>query len=203
MRLFQKKPYDRWLFVGLGNPGEKYAGNRHNVGFLAADRIASDHGFPAYRSKFEGEFSEGTLGGARVVLLKPMTYMNNSGQSVAKSAKFFKIPPEKIVVFHDDLDLVAGKLKTKQGGGAAGHNGLKSIDAHLGTPDYWRVRLGIGHPGDKDKVHGYVLSDFSKTEQKWLEPWLEAISKYAPLLAEGKTGDFMSKVAQEGDKNGI
>jgi len=186
---------DAWLFAGLGNPGDEYAGNRHNIGFMAADVMAGDYKFPDYRAKFQGLFAEGKIANQKVILLKPTTYMNNSGQSVKAAAKFFKIKPERIVVFHDELDLEAGKLKVKCGGGNAGHNGLKSIEAHLGTPDYWRVRLGIGHPGDKAKVHSYVLKDFAKAEKEWLEPFLNAVSRHAGLIAAGDMPGFMSKVA--------
>ncbi len=195
LNLFKHKtPTDMWLIAGLGNPGDKYEKNRHNVGFMAVDEIGADHGFPPYKSKFQGVISQGSIEGAKVLLLKPMTYMNNSGQSVAAAAKFYKIPPERIAVFHDEIDLDPGKLKVKQGGGAAGHNGLKSIDAHLGGQNYWRVRIGVGHPGDKNKVHNYVLGDFSKSDIKWLEPLLESISQNAPLLVSGQMSDFASKM---------
>lgn len=188
-----------WLFAGLGNPGGEYEGHRHNIGFMAADAIAAKHGFTAWRSKYQAQMAEGALGGGKAILLKPQTYMNNSGQSVAAAARFYKIPPARVIVFHDELDLAAGKVKVKQGGGNAGHNGLRSIDAHLGTPDYCRVRLGIGHPGDKDRVHNYVLGDFSKADKKWLEPLLAAVAEHAPLLM-GDAAGFMSKVAIEQQK---
>ncbi|NCC21207.1 MAG: aminoacyl-tRNA hydrolase [Alphaproteobacteria bacterium] len=184
-----------WLLAGLGNPGDKYANNRHNVGFMAIDEIGADHGFPPYRAKFQGVFSQATLGGEKTVLLKPMTMMNNSGQSVAAAAKFFKIPPERIVVFHDEIDLAPGKLKVKPGGGHAGHNGLRSIDAHLGDPNYWRVRIGVGHPGDKEKVYGHVLGDFSKNDIIWLEPLLKKMSEHAPMLVQGRMNDFASRLS--------
>ena len=186
---------DTWLFTGLGNPGDKYARNRHNIGFMVADEIARTHKFPPFRKKFSAEMAEGVIDGTKVVLLKPWTYMNESGQSVAAAAKFYKIAPARIVAFHDELDLAPGKVRVKTGGGNAGHNGLKSMQAHLGTPDFMRVRLGIGHPGDKDRVSGYVLSDFSKTEGKWLNLLIEAVSDYAPLLTRGQDNDFMSRVA--------
>lgn len=185
-----------WLIVGLGNPGDKYKGHRHNIGFMAVDEIASEYGFSSFRSKFQGEMSEGRIDAHKVVLLKPQTYMNESGQSVGKAAKFYKIDPSRIVVLHDELDLDPGKCRVKSGGGVAGHNGLKSIKAHLGTPDFLRVRMGIGHPGDKSRVSGYVLSDFAKSEQKWLEPLIPAIATQCPLILEGNADDFMTRVAE-------
>ncbi|MBI2233677.1 MAG: aminoacyl-tRNA hydrolase [Micavibrio aeruginosavorus] len=185
-----------WLLVGLGNPGDKYAGNRHNVGFMAIDSIADEYGIGPFKAKYQGQLAEGRIGDHKVALLKPETFMNESGRSVGAAAKFYKIPPERIVAFHDELDLAPAKIRVKTGGGNAGHNGLRSLDAHLGTPDYVRVRLGIGHPGDKDRVHGYVLSDFAKVEREWLGPYLEAIADHLPLLLDGKENDFMSKVAQ-------
>jgi len=182
------------LFVGLGNPGAKYAGNRHNIGFMAVDRIAEDHGFSPWRAKFQGEISEGRLGREKVVLLKPGTFMNRSGQSVGEALRFFKLELGDVVVFHDELDLAPGKARFKQGGGHAGHNGLRSIHAHIGA-DYGRVRLGIGHPGHKDKVAAYVLNDFAKADQGWLDDLLRGISDGAPALAEGDTGRFMNAVA--------
>lgn len=183
------------LIVGLGNPGEKYARNRHNIGFMALDRIADRHRFPAWRRRFQGEATDGDLGGERVLLLKPLTYMNESGRSVAEAARFLKIGLADIIVLHDELDLAPGRLKVKLGGGDAGHNGLRSITAHLGK-DYVRVRLGIGHPGHKDAVAGYVLHDFAKADQTWLDPLLDAISDAAPRLAERKDDRFMSDVAR-------
>ncbi len=182
------------LFVGLGNPGAKYAAHRHNVGFMAVDRIHDDHGFSPWKSKYQGLVSEGRLGREKVMLLKPQTYMNNSGQSVGAAARFFKIAPGDIIVFHDELDLAPGKLRFKQGGGHAGHNGLRSIHQHVG-PDYGRVRIGIGHPGHKDRVSGYVLHDFARADQEWLDDVLRGISDGAPDLAEGDSGRFMNKVA--------
>ncbi|HEY0901461.1 MAG TPA: aminoacyl-tRNA hydrolase [Micavibrio sp.] len=188
-----------WLLVGLGNPGDRYEYNRHNIGFLAIDAIADTYGFPAYKNKFQGLIAEGQIGGEKVILLKPQTYMNNSGQSVGEVAKFYKIPLERIAVFHDELDLAPAKIRTKKGGGNAGHNGLRSMDSHLNAKDYWRIRLGIGHPGDKERVHGHVLSDFSKNELIWLKPLMEAIGDYAALFVQGKDNEFMSKVAQAVD----
>lgn len=184
-----------WLLVGLGNPGKQYAGNRHNVGFMAVDAIAREFSIGPFKAKFQGEIAEGRIGDQRVAILKPLTYMNESGKSVGAAAKFYKIEPDHIITFHDELDLAPAKIRTKKGGGNAGHNGLRSMDAHLGTPDYIRVRLGIGHPGDKDRVHGYVLGDFSKADQDWLPDYLRAIGEYVPLMLDGKDSDFMSKVA--------
>ncbi len=182
------------LLVGLGNPGDQYAGNRHNVGFMAVGSIAAHHQFPAFKKKFGGLLSEGTVAGSRVFLLKPLTYMNLSGESVVAAAQFYKIPPERIIVFHDELDLPLAKIRVKQGGGHGGHNGLKSIDAHIGK-EYHRVRIGIGHPGDKDLVSDYVLSDFSKAEKQTVDALLAEISRYiALLLTGGDTAGFMNKL---------
>jgi PTH1 family peptidyl-tRNA hydrolase len=182
------------LFVGLGNPGAKYAGNRHNIGFMALDRIAADYGFAPWRRAFQGLVAEGRLGADKVVLLKPETFMNLSGQAVRAAADFYKIGPEAITVFHDELDLAPGKCRVKQGGGHAGHNGLRSIHAHMGEA-YGRVRLGIGHPGHKDAVAGYVLHDFAKADQDWLDDLLRGISDGAPSLADGDGARFMNAVA--------
>ncbi|TNF12138.1 MAG: aminoacyl-tRNA hydrolase [Rhodobacteraceae bacterium] len=182
------------LWVGLGNPGAKYAGNRHNIGFMALDRIAADHGFAPWRAKFQGQVSEGRFGSTRVVLLKPETFMNLSGQSVRVAADFYKFTPADITVFHDELDLAPGKCRLKQGGGHAGHNGLRSIHQHIG-PDYARVRLGIGHPGHKDRVAGYVLNDFPKAEQDMLDDLLRGISDGAPALAAGESSKFLNAVS--------
>jgi PTH1 family peptidyl-tRNA hydrolase len=183
------------LWVGLGNPEPAMARQRHNIGFMAIDRIASRHGFSPWRQRFRGLVSEGSVGGEKIVALKPMTYMNDSGQSVQAASAFFKLPPEAITAFHDELDLVAGKIRVKRGGGAAGHNGLRSMDRCLGTPEYWRVRLGIGHPGDKARVLGWVLGDFAKADQAWLGPMLDAVADDAALLAAGKAEDFMTRMA--------
>jgi len=185
-----------WLFVGLGNPGSKYEDNRHNIGFMAMDQLAKDNHFPAFKSKFNGEITEGRFGGQKIALLKPTTFMNESGQSVGKAAKFYKIPPEKIIVFHDELDIAPFKTKMKQGGGAGGHNGIKSIDAHLGDKNYWRVRMGIGHPGDKNRVSGYVLNDFSKEEQKLLPEYLDAITRFADLLLDNNKDEYLLRVSE-------
>jgi PTH1 family peptidyl-tRNA hydrolase len=182
------------LWVGLGNPGATYAGHRHNIGFMALDRIAADHGFTPWRARFQGLTSDGRLGEDRITLLKPQTFMNLSGQSVRAAADFLKLPPAKITVFHDELDLAPGKLRLKSGGGHAGHNGLRSIHAHLGDT-YARVRLGIGHPGHKDAVAAYVLHDFAKADQAWLDDLLRGLSDGAPALAGGDGARFLNAVA--------
>lgn len=182
------------LFVGLGNPGGKYAQNRHNIGFMALDQIAADHGFAPWRGKFQGALSEGKLGSEKVVLLKPETFMNKSGQSVGEAMRFFKLDPGDITVFHDEIDLAPGKLRVKQGGGHAGHNGLRSLHAHIGDA-YGRVRMGVGHPGHKDAVPGYVLRDFPKADRDWLDDMLRGVADGAAHLAEGDTGRFQNAVA--------
>jgi PTH1 family peptidyl-tRNA hydrolase len=182
------------LFVGLGNPGAQYVRNRHNVGFMALDVIADEYRLGSWRKRFQGETTEGSLDGERVVLLKPLTYMNESGRSVGEAARFLKIPVEDIYVFHDEIDLAPGKLKVKTGGGNAGHNGLRSITAHMGN-DYHRVRIGVGHPGAKDAVAHYVLHDFAKVEYDWLDPMLAAMAYAAPFLAKGDSARFLSQVA--------
>ena len=182
------------LWVGLGNPGAKYAGHRHNVGYMAVDRIAADHGFAAFRSKHGGVVSEGRFGSDRVVLLKPETFMNLSGQAVGEAMRFLKLEPGDVTVFHDELDLAPGRVRLKTGGGHAGHNGLRSIHAHV-TDAYRRVRIGIGHPGHKDRVAGYVLSDFAKAEGDMLDDLLRGISDGAPKLAAGDGPGFLNAVA--------
>jgi PTH1 family peptidyl-tRNA hydrolase len=182
------------LIVGLGNPGAKYARNRHNIGFMALDRIAEDYGFSPWKTKHQGLVSEGRFGSERAVLLKPETFMNLSGQSVQAAMRFYKIDPADVIVLHDEIDLAPAKVKCKTGGGHAGHNGLRSIHAHIG-PDYDRVRLGVGHPGHKDAVPGYVLRDFAKTDENWLDDVLRGISDGAPELARGNTSKFMNAVA--------
>lgn len=172
------------LLVGLGNPGASYARNRHNVGFMAMDGIASRHGFGPWRARFDGELSEGRIGADKALLLKPLTFMNESGRSVGAAIRFFKLAPVDVVVFHDELDLAPGKVRAKTGGGVAGHNGLKSISAHIG-PEFRRVRIGIGHPGHKSRVSGHVLGDFAKMDADWLEPMLEALASEIAKLAEG------------------
>jgi PTH1 family peptidyl-tRNA hydrolase len=182
------------LFVGLGNPGAKYAHNRHNIGFMAVGEIARRHGFAPWRRRFQGETAEGTLDQVRVILLRPTTFMNDSGRSVQEAANFFKLAASDITVFQDELELPPAKLRVKVGGGIAGHNGLRSISSHIGN-EYRRVRLGIGHPGIKELVHGYVLSDFAKAEDAWLEKLLDAVADAIPLMAKKQDGKFMTKVA--------
>ncbi len=183
------------LWVGLGNPEPAMLRQRHNIGFMALDRIAERHGFSPWRQRFRGLVAEGTVGGEKVLALKPLTYMNGSGESVQPAAAFYKLPTDAITAFHDELDLVPGKVRVKRGGGAAGHNGLRSMDRMLGSPDYWRVRLGIGHPGSKERVLGHVLGDFAKADAAWLAALLDAVADAAPLLAAGRTEDFMTRVA--------
>jgi PTH1 family peptidyl-tRNA hydrolase len=181
------------LFVGLGNPGAKYAHNRHNVGFMVVDEIARRHGFQPWRRRFQGETAEGTLERERIILLKPLTYMNDSGQAVQEASSFFKLGPAEITVFHDEIELPPAKVRVKVGGGIAGHNGLRSISAHVGN-DYRRVRLGVGHPGIKELVHGHVLNDFAKDERPWVDALREAIADNAGLLATGRDSTFQNKV---------
>lgn len=182
------------LFVGLGNPGPKYSRTRHNIGFMAVDQIARDHGFPAFRSKFQGEITEGRVGSERVILLKPQTFMNLSGQSVGEAMRFYKLTPDDITIFHDEIDLAPNKVRLKTGGGHAGHNGLRSVHQHIG-PDYHRVRLGVGHPGRKEAVPGYVLHDFAKADENWLDDVLRGIGDGADELAIGNGPKFLNKIA--------
>ncbi len=181
------------LIVGLGNPGPKYQGNRHNIGFMAVDEIVRRHGFSAWRKRFQGEVSEGVLAGAKVLVLKPMTFMNESGRSVGEAMRFYGIDPARVFVLYDELDLEPGKVRVKLGGGAAGHNGIRSMIAHVG-PHFQRVRLGIGHPGDRNLVHPHVLSDFAKADQAWLKPLIESVADNISLLVEGQDGSFQNKV---------
>ena len=181
------------LIVGLGNPGAKYARNRHNIGFMAVERIANDRGFGPWKGKHHGSISEGRFGSDRAILLKPETFMNNSGQSVQAAMRFYKLEPADVIVFHDEIDLAPGKVKCKVGGGHAGHNGLRSIHAHIG-PEYARVRLGVGHPGHKDAVPGYVLRDFPKADEAWLDDVLRGVSDGAPYLVAGDPAKFMNAV---------
>ncbi len=181
------------LFAGLGNPGQKYRNNRHNVGFVVVEEIARRHGFAPWRKRFHGLTAEGTLDGERVVLLRPETYMNDSGRSVAEAANFFKLAPAEVVVFHDELELPPQKLRVKVGGGIAGHNGLRSISEHIGN-DYKRVRIGIGHPGIKDLVHAYVLHDFAREDGPWVEALVDIIAENAALLATDRDSSFQNKV---------
>lgn len=183
------------LLAGLGNPGEKYRGHRHNVGFMVLDEIQDQYLLPAWRSKFDALISEGVIGGQKTCLIKPMTFMNDSGRAVGKAMRFYKLQPSDVIVLHDELDLAPFKLRIKTGGGVAGHNGLKSIAAHLGTRDFKRVRIGIGHPGNKAKVHGYVLGNYSKAEEQPLETMIAAMSDHAGLLTNGDESGYMNKVA--------
>lgn len=184
------------LVVGLGNPGARYARNRHNIGFVIADAVARHYGFSAWRDRFNGEVAEGTIGGEKRLLLKPQTFMNDSGDAVLAAMSFYKIRPEEILVMHDELDLRPGKVRVKRGGGSAGHNGLRSIDALVGA-DYWRLRIGIGHPGVKELVHPYVLQNFPAEEVKlWVEPLVDAVTATIPLLLGGDPPAFMSEVAR-------
>ncbi len=183
-----------YLLVGLGNPGSDYAGNRHNIGFMAVDDIHRHYAFQPFRSKFQGEIADGMIAGDKGLILKPTTFVNESGRSVAEAARFYKIEPDQVIVLHDELDLAPGKIRMKKGGGLAGHNGLKSIAAHIG-PDFHRVRIGIGHPGEKGRVTGHVLKDFSKSDQDWVDPLLDAITLSADKLIKGDDVGFATNVA--------
>lgn len=184
-----------FVLVGLGNPGEKYALNRHNIGFMAVDAIAAAYHFPPFKMKFSAAISEGTIGSHKVILCKPMTYMNLSGQSVGELMRFYKIPATQAYVVHDDLDLELGKVKLKIGGGNGGHNGLKSLDQHIGK-EYWRVRLGIGHPGHRDAVTSYVLGNFAKSDEAWLQRVLAAIEDHADCLFGADPGVWLTRITQ-------
>lgn len=184
------------LLVGLGNPGGKYARHRHNVGFMAVDAIGDANGFGPARTKFQGELRDGSLGGEKALILKPQTYMNDSGRSVGEALRYYKLDPADVIVFYDELDLAPGKLRMKTGGGAAGHNGIRSIDSHIGN-DFRRVRIGIGHPGDKSRVTNHVLGDFAKADQDWLEPLLDTIASEASYLADPDNNRFQTAVAQK------
>ena len=181
------------LLAGLGNPGARYAANRHNIGFMVVDAIAKRHGLPPWRRRFQGAAADGTIGTSRVLLLLPGTYMNESGRALAEAAHFYKIGLDDTIVFHDELDLRPGKVRVKMGGGVAGHNGLRSISEHIGN-DYWRVRIGIGHPGNKELVHPYVLSDFQKSDREWVEALSAVIADNAELLVKGNDASFQNKV---------
>ena len=181
------------LFAGLGNPGAKYANNRHNVGFMAADAIARRHSFSPWSRKFQAEIAEGRIGGEKVLLLKPQTFINLSGQAVGEALRFYKLDPSAVTVFYDEIDLAAGKLRVKVGGGSGGHNGIRSLDQHIGN-SYRRVRIGVGHPGVKEMVHGHVLGDFSKADREWLDVLLDAVADGADLLARGDDSGFMNRV---------
>lgn len=181
------------LFAGLGNPGAKYANNRHNVGFLAADVIARRHSFSPWSRKFQAEIAEGRIGGEKVLLIKPQTFMNLSGQAVGEALRFYKLDASAVTVFYDEIELPAGKVRVKIGGGSAGHNGIRSLDQHIGN-NYRRVRIGVGHPGAKEMVHGHVLGDFSKADQEWLDVLLDSIADSADLIAKGDDNSFMNRV---------
>jgi PTH1 family peptidyl-tRNA hydrolase len=181
------------LLVGLGNPGARYVGNRHNVGFMALQEIAKRHGIGPWRRRFQGVACEGTIGGVRSLLLLPGTFMNESGRAVAEAAHFYKLAPGDITVFHDEIDLAPGKVRVKVGGGIAGHNGLRSISEHVGN-DYRRVRIGVGHPGSKDLVHAYVLNDFAKSERPWVDALIGILADESGLLVRGEDASFQNKV---------
>jgi PTH1 family peptidyl-tRNA hydrolase len=182
------------IIAGLGNPGAQYSGNRHNIGFMAIDAIHRRHSFSSWSKKFKALISEGELGGEKVLLVKPQTFMNLSGESVGEAMRFYKLQPENVLAVYDELDLLPGKPRIKTGGGHGGHNGIKSIDAHIGK-EYRRLRLGIGHPGHKDRVHAYVLGDFAKSDQDWLQTLLDAIADNAEMLARAEDSQFMNKLA--------
>jgi PTH1 family peptidyl-tRNA hydrolase len=191
------------LLVGLGNPGEKYANNRHNVGFMVVDDIAHHHGFSPWRAKFQGLLADGTVDGEKVLLLKPMTFMNRSGQSVSELMRFYKLSPDQVIVFHDELDLARAKLRIKTGGGHGGNNGIRDIAAHIG-PDFKRVRMGVGHPGNKGAVQGHLLSDFAKADKAWLDPLIDECVRGLPFLLGGENDKYMTQIAlhlQADDKN--
>jgi len=190
------------LFVGLGNPGERYAGNRHNIGFMAVQAIAKRHGIAPWRRRFQGVVAEGAIGAEKVLLLLPGTFMNESGRAVAEAAHFYKLDAGSVVVFHDEAELPPGKVRLKIGGGNAGHNGLRSISEHIGN-DYRRVRLGVGHPGDKDMMESYVLQDFAKSERPWVEALCDIVADNAALLIEGKDSTFQNKVHLAMDAKGF
>ncbi len=183
------------LIIGLGNPGADHARNRHNIGFMVLDAIAETHGFGPWRNKFQGQIAEGRLGAEKCLLLKPSTYMNESGRAANEAVRFYKLDLDDVIVLHDEIDLAPAKIRVKTGGGVAGHNGLKSLTRHIGN-DYVRVRIGIGHPGEKSKVHDHVLKDFSKTELTWANPLIDAIAASAPLLATNDAANFMNDIAR-------
>ncbi len=181
------------LFAGLGNPGTKYANNRHNVGFMAADAIARRHSFSPWSKKFQAQVAEGNIGGEKVLLIKPQTFMNLSGQAVGEALRFYKLEPSSVTVFYDEIDLAAGKIRVKTGGGSGGHNGIRSLDQHLGN-NYRRIRIGVGHPGVREMVHSHVLGDFSKTDSIWLEALLEALADNVAMIVKGDESGFMNRV---------
>jgi len=183
-----------FLIVGLGNPGDRYHNNRHNIGFIAADHIADSYGFSAPRTRFQGITREGTIAGEKCLILKPQTFMNKSGQSVGEAARFYKLEPDQILVIYDEMDLAPGKIRMKLGGGHGGHNGIRDIHAHI-SPHYIRMRIGVGHPGSKEKVTSHVLSNFSKEDKNWLDPLLKAISDELPWVIKGEEARFTTAVA--------
>jgi len=184
------------MLVGLGNPGKGYAHNRHNIGFTVIDEIARQYLFSPWRVKFQGHISDGTIAGDRIIALKPMTFVNRSGQAVGETARYYQIPPQNVWILYDELDLAPGKVKVKQGGGNAGHNGLRSVEQHI-SDSYWRIRFGIGHPGHKDRVSGYVLQNFSKVDQEWLEPLVKTAAEAMPFLVHGDESRFMTEIARK------
>lgn len=182
------------LLVGLGNPGSGHANNRHNLGYMTADALAQRYSFNAWRSKFQSQIAEGRIGSEKVLLLKPTTYMNESGRALSEALKFHKLDLDQVVVFFDEIELAPGKIRVKQGGGHAGHNGIRSLISHIGK-DFWRVRMGVGHPGNKDRVSGYVLQDFGRADQDWVSTLVDATADSAPLLLDGDQNRFMTDVA--------
>jgi PTH1 family peptidyl-tRNA hydrolase len=189
------------IIAGLGNPGQKHQNNRHNVGFMAADAIVRRHSFSPWSKKFQGLVAEGNLGGEKVLVIKPQTYMNLSGQAVGEAMRFYKLGPDDLIVLYDEIDLAPAKVRVKTGGGSGGHNGIRSLDQHCGVA-YRRVRIGIGHPGVKELVHGHVLGDFAKADAEWLEPLLDAIADAAPMLVAGDDNGFMNKVSLSAQRGG-
>lgn len=182
------------VFAGLGNPGARHANNRHNVGFMAVDAIARRHSFSPWSKKFQAEIAEGRLDGEKVLLIKPQTFMNLSGQAVGEALRFYKLEPADLTVFYDEIDLAPGKVRVKTGGGAGGHNGIRSLDGHVGQ-DYRRVRIGVGHPGVKEMVMPHVLGDFAKADHEWLDPLIEAVADNSDLLVKGDDNGFMNKMS--------
>lgn len=189
------------LIAGLGNPGAEYAKNRHNIGFMAVDEIARRHDFSPWRNKFKSQIAEGELAGTKVILIKPLTFMNRSGEAVGEAMRFYKLALSEIIVLYDEIDLSPGKLRVKTGGGTGGHNGIRSIESHCGNA-FQRVRLGIGHPGDKALVQRHVLGNFAKTDEEWLRPLLEAVAEYIPLMVKGEYSTFMNRIAQQAGATG-
>ena len=189
------------LLAGLGNPGAKHEHQRHNIGFMAVDEIHRHEGFGPWKHRFQAMTSEGTIGDTKVLLVKPTTFMNESGRAVGEAMRFYKSTPKDLIVFYDELDLVPGKVRVKAGGGAGGHNGIRSLDQHMPSKDYRRVRIGIGHPGHKDRVTGHVLGDFAKADHDWLDPLLDEIARNADLLVKGDDAGFMNRLALRTESN--